>query len=456
MRRKNTFLDDRHGVPRRRFLKSASVVAAPMAAPYVIPSNVLAAPGNVPANERLTIGFIGVGGKGGGALREMVRRMQSGEVNIAAVCDIDAKRLRNASRTAGPQADCYHDYRYLLDRKDIDAVIISTPDHWHAAQMVHSAQRGKHVYVEKPACCTVEEGRAMIDAAKRAGVSVQVGSQGRSQPEAYLAHRYLANNNIGKISRVECFHYPSPAGSFAPDSQPPDELDWDMWLGPLRDRPYNRGYAHGTFRWMMESGGGQIRDRGAHVMSCAKWWMDADGTGPVEVEATGESPTRGLWDSAVKLNVTYTFKDPDWTLTWNQPGAPVPPEERTGKEPGGRISRPGYGAVYYGEDGPFTHWGGDGGTWAEKKAREWKPGPGAVDVYQSPGHFDDWFIGIKTGQKTIMNIEAAVDVAILTVLGNLSFLLKRKLKWDQAKREIIDDPQAQRLMGRPQRYPYAI
>jgi hypothetical protein len=184
--------------------------------------------------------------------------------------------------------------------------------------------------------------------------------------------------------------------------------------------------------------------------------MDADGTGPVEVEATGEAPTRGLWNSAVKLNVTYTFKDPDWTLTWNQPGAAVPPEERTGNEPGGRISRPGYGAVYYGENGTFTHWGGDGGTWAEKKARDWKPGPGAVDVYQSPGHFDDWFIGIKTGKKTIMNIEAAVDVAILTVLGNLSFLLRRKLKWDQSKREIVDDPQAQRLMGRPQRYPYAI
>ncbi len=161
MRRKNTCFDDRHGVPRRRFLKSAGVVATPIAAPYVIPSKVLAAPGNVSANERLTLGFIGVGGKGGGALREMVKRMQNGEVNIAAVCDIDAKRLQNAVRTAGPQADSYHDYRYLLDRNDIDAVIISTPDHWHAAQMVHSAQRGKHVYVEKPACCTVEEGRAM-------------------------------------------------------------------------------------------------------------------------------------------------------------------------------------------------------------------------------------------------------------------------------------------------------
>jgi len=296
----------------------------------------------------------------------------------------------------------------------------------------------------------------MIAAANKAKIAVQVGSQGRSQPEAYLAHRYLVNGNIGKISQVDCFHYPSPAGGLKPDSDPPPELDWDAWLGPLRWRPYNAGYCHGTFRWLMESGGGQIRDRGAHVMSCAMWWMNADGTGPVEVEATGEAPQRGLWDSAVKINVKYTFKNPDWVLTWNQPGEPAPPEERTGDEPGGRISRPGYGAVYRGDQGTFTHWGGDGGTWAERKARQWQPGAGAKDVYQSPGHKEDWFEGIKTGKKTIMNVEAGADVAILTVLGNLSFLLGRKLQWDHSKREIVGDEQARRLMGRPQRYPYTL
>ena len=445
-------------VPRRTFLKTAGSAAAigPIAAPYVIPSGVLASADKPGANDRLTIGHIGVGGKGSSHMRQIVGFMKKGEVNIAAVCDVDDKRLTNASRTAGPQADCYRDYRYLIDRKDIDAVIIATPDHWHALQMVHAAERGKHVYVEKPACCTIEEGKAMIEAGAKAGVAVQVGSQGRSQPEAYLAHRYLANGNIGKVSRVDCFHYPSPTGAFAPDSSPPAELDWDFWLGPLRWRPYNRGYCHGTFRWMMESGGGQIRDRGAHVMSCAMWWMNADGTGPVEVEATGEAPQRGLWNSAVKINVTYTFKNPDWVLTWNQPGEPVPAEERTGDEPGGRITRPGYGAVYHGDKGTFTHWGGDGGTWAEKKARDWQPGPGAIDVRKSPGHTEDWFECIKTGNKTIMNVEAGVDVAILTVLGNLSFVLGRKLKYDHSKREIVGDEQAQQMMGRPQRYPYVL
>jgi predicted dehydrogenase len=446
-------------VPRRTFLKTAGAVVAAGTAiggPQVIPQGALAAEGKPGANDRLTFGHIGVGGMGGYHLHDMKSRMDRGEVNIAAVCDVDDKRLENASRTAGPQADCYRDYRYVLDRKDIDAVVIATPDHWHGVQTVHAAERGKHVYVEKPACCTIEEGRAMIEAANRAKIAVQVGSQGRSQPEAYLAHRYLVNGNIGKISRVDCWHYASPAGGTAPDSDPPPELDWDLWLGPLRWRPFNRGYCHGTFRWLMESGGGQIRDRGAHVMSCAMWWMGADGTGPATIEATGEAPKRGLWDSAVNIQVTYTFKNPDWVLTWNQPGKPVPPEERTGKEPGGAISRPGYGALYTGDKGTFHHWGGDGGTWAERKARDWQPPAGAVDVYRSPGHKEDWFEGIKTGKKTIMNVEASVGVAILTILGNLSFLLGRKLQWDQAKLQIVGDEHAQRLAGRPQRYPYAI
>jgi hypothetical protein len=185
------------------------------------------------------------------------------------------------------------------------------------------------------------------------------------------------------------------------------------------------------------------------------WWMGADGTGPVTVEATGTAPKKGLWDSAVLMDVTYTFKNPDWVLTWRQmPKEDLPPaEERTGNEPGGKISRPGYGAIYRGDKGEFIHWGGDGGTWAEKKARDWQPS-GGKDVYESPGHKEDWFKGIKTGAKTIMNIEAGVGVANLCVLGNLSYILGRKLEWNQTSQTIVGDPQAQRMMSRPQRHPY--
>jgi len=435
---------------RRTFLTAAG---AAVGVPVLIPSGVLAAKDKPGANDRLTVAFIGVGGMGGHHLRDMKRFERSGEVAIAAVCDADEMRLLKAAKTAGAGVMPYRDYRYILERDDIDAVVIATPDHWHAVQTVHACESGKHVYVEKPACCTIEEGQAMIAAAKNNKRSVQVGSQGRSQHEAYLAHRYLANGAIGKVDTVTCFHYPSPADTDpVPDSDPPHALDWDLWLGPLRWRPYNARYCHGVFRWLMESGGGQIRDRGAHVMSCAMYWMNADGTAPVSVETTGTSPTKGLWDSCVNMNVTYTFKDPDWTLTWNQPGEPVPAEERGERE--AKISRPGYGAVYHGDKGTFVHWGGDGGTWAERKCREWEPPAGAVEVYESPGHKEDWFNGIKTGAKTIMNIEAAVGVADLCNLGNLSYILGRKLEWDGANKRVIGDEAANRMLGRPQRHPY--
>ncbi|MBI4580704.1 MAG: Gfo/Idh/MocA family oxidoreductase [Planctomycetes bacterium] len=442
-------------IPRRDVLKTVGAAAgAAIGFPYFVPSRVLAAPGREGANGKLTFAHIGVGGMGRYHLGDMTARLKKGEVNIAAVCDVDEGQLRKASEMAGPQADVYRDYRYVLQRKDIDAVVIATPDHWHAVQTVHAAECGKHVYVEKPACCTIEEGKVMVAAAHKNRIAVQVGSQGRSQPEAYLAHRYLVNGNIGHISRVDCFHYPSPVDDNpVPDSDPPADLDYDLWLGPLRWRPYNARFSHGNFRWTMESGGGQIRDRGAHVMSCAMWWMGADGTGPVTVEATGTTPTKGLWDCATTMKVTYTFKNPDWIMTWNQSNEDlVPAEER--KEGEDKIIRPNYGAVYKGDKGTFTHWGGDGGTWAERKAREWVPAAGAKDVYKSPGHKEDWFEGIKTSKKTIMNIDAAVGVSNLCVLGNLAFMLGRTIEWDQAKQEIINDEQAQRLMSRPQRHPY--
>ena len=202
----------------------------------------------------------------------------------------------------------------------------------------------------------------------------------------------------------------------------------------------------------MESGGGQIRDRGAHVMSNALLFMNADDTGPTTIEAKGTLPKKGLWDTAIEMEVVYTFKNPDWQLIWAQPGEKVPYFDRV-KQKKLRI-REGYGAVYHGEDGKCMHWGGDGGTWAERKVRNWRPPANFTDVYESPGHMEDWFKGIRTGEKTIMNIAAGAGVANLTVLGNLAFQLGRPLTWDQAKQEVVGDEQARRMMGRPQRHPY--
>lgn len=449
-------MSNKFPIRRRDFLATSAAAAA---APMVIPEGVLAGQGRKGANERINVGHIGFGGRARSLHRELGGLRKKGETQSVAVCDVDQNRLRNASKQAGPQADVYRDYRYILQRDDIDAVVIGTPDHWHGVQFVQAAECGKHIYCEKPACCTLEESKAMIEAAKKAGIASQIGSQGRSQAEAYLMHRYI-KNVLGKVNHVECFHYPSPQdNSPTPNSEPPPELDWDLWLGPLHWRPYNKRYLHGVFRWLLESGGGQIRDRGAHVMSCAMYWLGADGTGPVTVEATGTWPKQGLWDSAVLMDVTYTFKNPDLKMTWTQmPMKEVkekyPPDPRDGSEPGGRLSRPGYGAVYHGENGTATHWGGDGGTWAENKVLDWEMPAGAQDVYQSPGHMEDWFKGIRTGQKCIMDIEWGAGVANLCVLGNLSFMLGRKLTWDHENWTIVGDEEAARMMWRPQRHPY--
>lgn len=306
----------------------------------------------------------------------------------------------------------------------------------------------------------------MVKAARENKVCVQVGSQGRSQEECYLANRYIANGNIGRVTKVTCFHYESPVDrNPVPDSAPPPELDWDLWLGPLAWRPYNAKYCPGTFRWIMESGGGQIRDRGAHVMSNALWIMGADRrmfaapgdrASPVTIEATGTLPTSGLWDTAITMDVTYQFKNPDWTMVWSQPGERIPyyDQEKAKK----LKMRDTYGAVYQGSSDKLVVWVGDGQVYTEAKAVDWKPGPGAKDVHASPNfdHFDDWFQAIRTKKEPVMNIEAGVATAYLTVLGNLSLILGRKLTWDPVRHEIVGDETARRMMSRPQRYPYVL
>jgi predicted dehydrogenase len=306
-----------------------------------------------------------------------------------------------------------------------------------------ACQAGKDVYVEKPACNTIEEGRAMVQAAERYGRVVQVGSQGRSQSAAWHACNYVRNGQLGTVRKVTCWHYASPAGDWTPYADPPPELDYDAWIGPARYIPYNPKHTHGAFRWLIDFGGGQIRDRGAHVMSIAMWVMDQDHTGPVSVEAAGEPPHDGLYDSAVTMNVTYEFRNPDWTLVWAQPGE-TPPELPAR-----------YGAKYWGDQGSLTVTYGDGApTDTEQKAKDYQARADGVRVFRSPGHSENFEDCIKTREKPIMHIEAGHRVASLCVLGNLAFQLRRKLEWDPVNERVLNDQEANRLLSRPGRGPW--
>jgi predicted dehydrogenase len=431
---------------RRRFLKLAG---AGLAVPYLIPARALGANGQPGANERLTVAMIGIGGMGSAHLRNLKFFQGEGVVNIAAVCDVDEKRLTAALDEVGPGVTSYRDYRYILERKDVDAVIFATPDHWHAVHCVHACESGKHVYVEKPSSVTVAEGQAMVAAARKHNRVVQVGSQARSAKPAHDACQFIRNGMLGRVHTVTCWHSLNPVGGTEPDSNPPPNLDWDLWLGPLPWRPYNPAYCPGSFRWFLESGGGVIRDRGAHCFSVIRWCLDADQQSPETIEATGKPPPKGLWDCPPEMRVVYTFRNPDWQLIWEQPGE--------------KIGRADFGIVFHGDKDKLVVNRDGTQIDAERKAHNFEVPPGGVHVYRVDKHADynlnhkeDWFDAIKTGRRPCMDIELGHRTALLCILGNLSYMLGRKLRWDGVAQRIVGDGYANRLLSRPQRYPYVL
>jgi predicted dehydrogenase len=429
---------------RRSFLRNAgAATGAALGVPYLVSSRAGATPGPGNANDRLTVALIGIGGMGSVHLGNMLEFQKQGRVHIAAVCDADEQRLAKAAQTAGPGVEPYRDYRYVLERKDIDAVLIATPDHWHAVQTVHACESGKHVYVEKPASVTVAEGKAMVAAARRYNRAVQVGAQARTAKPAHATCTAVRNGIIGQVRKVTCWHYETPMDARpVPDCDPPPGLDWDLWLGPLPWRPYNPRYCPGTFRWMMESGGGQIRDRGAHQFSTILWCMNADEQTSFTVEATGTPPTRGLWDCPVTMEVLYRFKDPDWELVWGQPG------DKVGKTE--------FGNVFWGDQGRLIlEWEGAYKP-AEPEAVNFKVPAGGIEVPRTDEYDDfnmnhkaDWFRAIREGTRPAVDIEIGHRVATLCNLGNLAWLLGRKLVWDGNRQQVVGDEQANRLLNRP-------
>ena len=438
---------DNGTLTRRGFLAGTG---AGVSLPYLLPSGVLAAAGRPGANDRFTVAHIGVGGMGGGHLQRMTKFRDEGKVNIAAVCDVDEGRLAKAAKVAGAGVDVYRDYRHICLRQDIDAVVIATPDHWHAVPTVHACETGKHVYVEKPASVTVEEGRAMVTAARENHCAVQVGAQGRTGWGAYYTCRAIRNQIVGKVDKVTCWHYANPVGGLEPDRAAPPALDWDLWLGPMRGRPYNQAYLPGTFRWFLESGGGQIRDRGAHQFSTILWCMDADGPRSFSVEATGTPPTKGLWDCPVDMNAEFHFKDPQWTLVWAQPG------DKRGKLQ--------FGNVFWGEDDDYLvlEWEGAYKP-AEPRAINFQTPAGGYEPYRTNqypndfnmNHMADWMKAIREPDYTpAVDIEIGHRTATLCILANLSYILGRKLEWDADNERVVGDQQANRLLGQPQRHPY--
>lgn len=428
-------------ISRRKFIGGAATVAVPT----IIPSGVLAIPGKrLGANDRIVVGNIGVGGMGSSHIRP----------DSAALCDVDDDHLAGAAKrvTQGTPA-LYKDFRRLLERKDIDAVTIGTPDHWHAIMTVMACQAGKHVYSEKPTCKTIEEGRAMVNAARRYNRAVQIGMQGRSNPPVAQAVNYVRNGKIGQVERVEIWHPINFTNDTPYTPTPvPSGLDWDMWVGPARWIDYHPLKAHFNFRWLMDIGEGFIRDRGNHAINCVYWMTGLDNyNGKVRCTATGTPKLKGMWDVPQTMRVEWTFENPKWTLVWDQPGTP------NKKLPGE------WGATYHGTTDSLVLIGGDGGADTEQKAKEYSPPASGYHAYIEPvdadpteRHRQNWFNSIREGRRPAADVEIGVKVIYAPIVGNIAYKLGRTVTFDYATERFINDDEANRLLGNPYRAPWKL
>src|SRR5688572_7431758 len=237
------------------------------------------------ANDRVRLGFIGVGNRGDQVLDAFLPHQ---DMEVVAICDIYEPYVDFAAKKSGGQPARLKDYRRILDRKDVDAVVISTPDHWHALQMIHACDAGKDVYVEKPLSLVVSEGRAMVNAARRANRVVQVGIHRRSSAFVKEAADLVRGGAIGKVTVARSFHVQNewPKGIGAPaDEPPPAGLDWDAWLGPAPRRAYNKNRTFYRFRWFSDYSGGQVTNFGVHYMDAIHWALGQDA--PLAVTAMG-------------------------------------------------------------------------------------------------------------------------------------------------------------------------
>ncbi len=274
--------------PRREFLKrSAALAGLGFGFPMIVDRSVLAGGQNPPPSERIRVGFIGLGGQGTANLKAIQKEKTA---EVAALCDVDKDHLAKAKVVADStnrQAKMFSDYRKLLDDKSVDAVLISTPDHWHALTTIDACAASKDVYCEKPLSLTVLEGQAMVDTARKFNRIVQTGSQQRSDDRFRLACELVRSGKLGKIKQVKVslptvnFKGPSVA-----DSTPPPELDYQFWLGPAPERAYNEKHVHYLFRFFWDYSGGQMTNFGAHHLDIAQWGLGRDQSGPVSIEAT--------------------------------------------------------------------------------------------------------------------------------------------------------------------------
>ena len=445
-------------------LTRRGVLAAGIAFPTIVPATVLGQ--NAPSN-RINIGVIGVGRIARG--HDMAETFKYDHAQILAVCDVDSKRLalgkqlvdETYSKKYGrtwDSARTYADYHALLAAKDIDAVIVATPDHQHAILAVHAVKAGKDVYLQKPASLTIAEGRTMADAVKTTGRILQVGSQQRSDkpwPQFRRACELVRNGRIGQLKHVEVGLPGDPSGPEAPEQPIPANLDYDAWLGSTPEVYYTETRVHpqGSFDrpgWLRceQFGAGMITGWGAHHVDTAHWGMDMEHSGPVEVWGSAEFPKSGLWNVHGKF-LTHARYANGVTM------------DISGDFPNGVKFIGTEGWIFVARDAPVTSSDPSFGqkptpalAASDPKILDSVIGPNEIHLRRSEEQHGDWLDSIRSRKPPSATAEVGHRACSTCLLHHAAMKTGRRLKWDPKAERFIGDDAANALLSRPQRKPY--
>ncbi len=469
--------NDSSKMSRREYLKTSAMGTAGLFfAPSIVPSSVM---GSNPPSEKINIGQIGFGRIARG--HDLPETMKNDVARVVAVSDVDLDRARDGkafvekyyAEKKGKKnyvdVDVYQDYREMLEDPEIDAVIISTPDHWHAQPAIEAALAGKDIYLQKPASLTVEEGRAMSDIIHRTGTVFQIGSQQRSVnpwPQFKQACELVRNGRIGELQRVEVGLPGDPGGGNPTPMSIPEGLDYDMWLGSTPDVPYTEQRVHpqkdysrpGWLRIEAYSAG-MITGWGAHHIDTAHWGMGAEYTGPVEVEATAQFPTddpnyEGLWNVHGDFQVTAKYANGVVMTVGGDNKQGVRFEGSDGwiyvkrGEVGVTDSDPETGEEGEEKEEPFQA--------SDPKILESEIGENEIHLYESQEQHDNWLKCIKSRELTVAPAEIAHRSCSACLISHIAMKLPRKLHWDPVNERFKNDDEANSMLSRSQRSPWGI
>jgi predicted dehydrogenase len=398
--------------------------------------------GKTPPSDRIIMGTIGTGSQGTSNMMDFLKLKDM--VRFVALCDVDASHLANAKNIvdkANNSKDCrtYSDFREFLEKEKLDAVSIALPDHWHGIIYTSAINKKWDVYGEKPICRTIDDGKIIVSAVNKNNIIWQTGSWQRSEENFRRGAELVRNGRLGKIKLIEVGLPDGGRGIGTPPvMEVPKELDWEMWLGPALKVPY-RGVCHWNWRWILDYSGGQLTDWAGHHIDIANWGADLEHTGPVEIEGQGVWPHDGIYNAPVEYDISCRYSNGIMMRVANESRYPM-----------------GMGTTWYGDNG-WIHVDRGGVIKAsDPKILNEKTGDKEIHLYKSDNHWKNFLECVRSRKPAIAPIEPAFRAITVALLGEIAMTTGQKIQWDPEKQEIIGNPVASRLLGRPYRRPWAV